>query len=201
MYDVSPRKRYSQINRLDEQIARTGHSIKDVKAVIMGHLRITPCLLNLTFRCGSLWRPYALYGHQRSCLCSWQGTHQRSMVPFHQSRRRSISTILSDTPFKPANLQQPSDRDLSRHLNAPLSRPYRGTLWHAGSWFFSGDQFHVSENYTKQIPQGFLGRDKNTWFQSLKYIQRLERVLDAQIVFGHDVEQFKTLKQSPEYYS
>lgn len=39
MYDVSPRKRYTKQNRLDEQIAATGHSIKDVKAVIMGHLR------------------------------------------------------------------------------------------------------------------------------------------------------------------
>ena len=39
MYDVSPRKRYAQINRLDQQIEKTGHSLKDIKAVIMGHLR------------------------------------------------------------------------------------------------------------------------------------------------------------------
>lgn len=39
MYDVSPRKTYTSTNRLDEQIAATGHSIKDVKAVILGHLR------------------------------------------------------------------------------------------------------------------------------------------------------------------
>ena len=39
MYDVSPRKRYNVKNRLDVQIEATGHSIKDVMAVIMGHLR------------------------------------------------------------------------------------------------------------------------------------------------------------------
>ncbi len=42
MYDVSPRKRYTNRNRLDKQIEATGHSIKDVKAVIMGHLRELP---------------------------------------------------------------------------------------------------------------------------------------------------------------
>ena len=40
MYDVSPRKHYVTKNRLDEQIAATGNSIKDVKAVLMGHLRM-----------------------------------------------------------------------------------------------------------------------------------------------------------------
>ncbi|KAK6385855.1 hypothetical protein LTS17_001427 [Exophiala oligosperma] len=39
MYDVSPRKRYTTVNRLDKQIEATGHSIRDVQAVIMGHLR------------------------------------------------------------------------------------------------------------------------------------------------------------------
>jgi hypothetical protein len=39
MYDVSPRKQYVSKNRLDEQIAATGNSIMDIKAVLMGHLR------------------------------------------------------------------------------------------------------------------------------------------------------------------
>ena len=39
MYDISPRKNYTAHNKLDEQIAATGHNIKDVKAVLMGHLR------------------------------------------------------------------------------------------------------------------------------------------------------------------
>jgi hypothetical protein len=48
MYDVSPRKRYAQINRLDQQIEKTGHSIKDIKAVIMGHLRTFSADVGLT---------------------------------------------------------------------------------------------------------------------------------------------------------
>lgn len=52
MYDVSPRKRYTSHNRLDEQIKATGHSIKDVKAVIMGHLRRLPFETSSVFRRG-----------------------------------------------------------------------------------------------------------------------------------------------------
>lgn len=79
----------------------------------------------------------------------------------------------------------------------------------------------MKENYTKKIPQGILaplsilynnsnadaklligllGRDRNAWFQSTQYIERLEVVLGAKIVFGHDLEVFKTLRQSPECY-
>lgn len=84
-----------------------------------------------------------------------------------------------------------------------------------GTLLFTGDQFHVKENYTKKTPQGLsnnlygmqlititglLGRDRNAWYQSTLYIERLEVVLGAKIVFGHDMEAFKALKQVPEFY-
>lgn len=46
MYDVSPRKQYVSKNRLDAQIEATGNSIKDIKAVLMGHLRMSPLPLH-----------------------------------------------------------------------------------------------------------------------------------------------------------
>ena len=47
MYDSFPRKNYTSQNRLDKQIEATGHSIKDIKAVIMGHLRASIDVLYL----------------------------------------------------------------------------------------------------------------------------------------------------------
>ncbi len=96
-----------------------------------------------------------------------------------------------------------------------------------GTFLFTGDQFHVKENYNKEQPQGMLldrslsanipgsplsfdltllahigllGRDRNAWLQSTKYIRRLETVIGAKIVFGHDKEEFEKLKQVPEHY-
>ena len=51
MYDVSPRKRYVTKNRLDAQIEATGNSIKDIKAVIMGHLRKLQLFVRLIDLC------------------------------------------------------------------------------------------------------------------------------------------------------
>ena len=69
MYDVSPRKNY-------EQIAATGHNIRDVKAVLMGHLRkLSRWLLLLGIftkeprcRCGSFGRINAFHRHRRAHL-------------------------------------------------------------------------------------------------------------------------------------
>ena len=47
---------------------------------------------------------------------------------------------------------------------------------------------------------GLLGRDKNAWVQSTKYISRLETVTGIKIVYGHDKGVFMELKQIPEYY-
>ena len=47
---------------------------------------------------------------------------------------------------------------------------------------------------------GLLGRDKNAWFVSTRYIERLESLIGAKLVYGHDVECFRALKQSPEFY-
>ncbi len=96
-----------------------------------------------------------------------------------------------------------------------------------GTFLFTGDQFHVKENYHKEQPQGMLldrslserkfrlsifirtdaavpigllGRDRNAWLQSTKYIRRIETVIGAKIVFGHDKEEFDKLKQIPEHY-
>lgn len=69
MYDLSPRKNYTSKNRLDEQIAATGHSIKDVKAVLMGHLRAWPegdwysDELTSYLRCRSFWGIDAFHRH------------------------------------------------------------------------------------------------------------------------------------------
>lgn len=58
---------------------------------------------------------------------------------------------------------------------------------------------HLLTDHTLHV--GFLGRDRTTWLQSLTYIERLERLLDAKIVYGHDSECFYEMKQLPQFYT
>ncbi len=130
MYDVSPRKQYTVKNRLDKQIEACGHSIKDVKAVIMGHLRKFPICLSvlavwhlIESRCWSLWWVDALYRYRRSNLCPWSWTFKWTMVSLHQGMSdnnlrtwpyahmvwgwcRPLSTFISWPPSQLANIQR-----------------------------------------------------------------------------------------------
>jgi hypothetical protein len=59
-------------------------------------------------------------------------------------------------------------------------------LENSGTWIWTSDQFHVAENYESGHPHGWLARDHNAWIKSLNMIQRLQRLFDAKLVYGHD---------------
>ena len=110
MYDVSPRKNYVSKNRLDAQIESTGNSIRDIKAVIMGHLRksmrmagqfiqhrLIEAQLN---RRGPLRWSDAFHRHGRSHIRPRSRIDQCSLVPFHQGKLpdRLIAQLQSKRP-------------------------------------------------------------------------------------------------------
>ncbi|KAL6249423.1 hypothetical protein RBB50_003276 [Rhinocladiella similis] len=195
MYDVSPRKQYVSKNRLDAQIEATGHSIKDIKAVLMGHLHADHSGGLMHF----IGTDVPIYVHdlelQNALWCLYTKADAGPYQPSYLDHRLNWQTFNDKvTEIFPG---------LTMHLcpgHTPGLCCLQVDLQNSGTWVFTGDQFHVKENYTKKIPQGLLGRDRNAWFQSTTYIERLERVLNAKLVFGHDLECFRALKQVPDFY-
>ncbi|RVX74086.1 hypothetical protein B0A52_01918 [Exophiala mesophila] len=195
MYDVSPRKHYVTKNRLDEQIAATGNSIKDVKAVLMGHLHAdhsgglmhfidtnVPIYVHDLELRNALWCLYT-----KADAGPYQASYLSPRLNWHTFDDRVTELFAG----------------ITMHLcpgHTPGLCCLQVDLPESGTFLFTGDQFHVKENYTLKIPQGLLGRDKNAWFVSTRYIERLESLIGAKLVYGHDVECFRALKQSPEFY-
>lgn len=68
-----------------------------------------------------------------------------------------------------------------------------------GTFFWMSDQFHVRENYEDEAPHGGLVRGHNAWWRSLQMIKRLQRLLGATLVFGHDRDVAMKLKRK-EFY-
>ena len=56
----------------------------------------------------------------------------------------------------------------------------------SGTFIWTTDQFHIAENYELSHPHGWLARDHNAWIRSLSMIQRLQRLFNATLIFGHD---------------
>ncbi|MCJ1300690.1 hypothetical protein MMC08_003487 [Hypocenomyce scalaris] len=195
MYDVSPRKNYLSKNRLDAQIESTGNSIRDIKAVIMGHLHADHSGGLMHF----IGTDVPIYVHDleltNALWCLFTKADAGPYQPSYLDHRLNWQTFNDQvTELFPGITMHLCPGHTAGLCCMQVDLPKDGTF------LFTGDQFHVKENYTKKIPQGLLGRDRNAWHQSTNYIQRLERVLSAKIAFGHDMEAFRAMKQVPEFY-
>ncbi|MBA7491855.1 N-acyl homoserine lactonase [subsurface metagenome] len=69
-----------------------------------------------------------------------------------------------------------------------------------GTFIWTTDQFHVAENYEASQPQGWLARDHNAWIRSLRMIQRLQRLFNANLIFGHDKEVAEKFIKAKKFY-
>ena len=61
---------------------------------------------------------------------------------------------------------------------------------------FTGDQVYQTPNFEEEIPLGAgLLWGKRPWFESLRRIEELQRRHDAEVVYGHDPEQFEAIRE------
>lgn len=65
-----------------------------------------------------------------------------------------------------------------------------------GTIILAGDLAYLDENYRDERPLGanFM-HDRVAWFESLNTMKELERRHDAEIVYGHDIDQFGTIDE------
>ena len=179
--DVFHMSRYSEENRLDKLLNQAGYEIKDVKAIIMGHLHLDHAGGLEFFR-----------GHN---------------VPIYVHEQEIKSTCYSVLTKEDFGAYLPHYLDASfnwKALNGSEIELFDGlTLHHtpghtpglmalevklknADPFLLTSDQFHVKENYFEERPLGWLIRDMSAWWASLRKIQRLAGRCNANLLFGHD---------------
>lgn len=74
------------------------------------------------------------------------------------------------------------------------------TMESGKTMLFTSDACYTSLNWGPPVrPAGVL-YDSKTYFQSVARLKAVAAETDAFVVFGHDIEQFNTLKKAPEYY-
>lgn len=73
-----------------------------------------------------------------------------------------------------------------------------GTVVHLddeGTIVFAGDEIYQTENYENETPLGAgLLWSHRHWFRSLQTLKEIEREHDAQIVYGHDPDQYEEIQ-------
>jgi len=180
--DVFPRTEYSEKQKLPNAIKATGNDIKDVKAVIIGHLHLDHAG-GLEHFMGT---DVPIYVHEEefkhACWAVATGADLGVYLPGYMDLKNLKWNTFNEDHL---DLYQ----GITLH-HSPGHTPglvvMQVNLEKSGTWIWTTDQFHISENYELSHPHGWLARDHNAWIRSLKMIQRLQRLFDAKLVFGHD---------------
>lgn len=74
------------------------------------------------------------------------------------------------------------------------------TLEHSGNFLLVSDCVNTAANYGPPIRFPGLAYDTIGYQKTVEKIQRLAKKYQAQVLFGHDAKQYRTLKLVPEYY-
>ncbi|GAB7331312.1 hypothetical protein MBLNU13_g02757t2 [Cladosporium sp. NU13] len=193
--DLFPRTVYTEEMKLPNAIKATGNDIKDVKAIIMGHLHLDHAGGLEHFLGTNI--PSNLHPRRRIQTRTWSvATKTDSGV--YLASYLSLTALnwqtFSASPFSASPFELCQGITL-RHSpgHTPGLCLMQINLPRDGTFVFTTDQYHIRENYEDAAPQGLLMRDQSAWLHSHQMVQMLVRLFKARLVFGHDAEVVREL--------
>lgn len=74
------------------------------------------------------------------------------------------------------------------------------SLRQSGNFILASDCVNTSRNYGPPIQFPGLAYDTIGYRKTVERLHRLEKQYSAKVLFGHDIDQYRTLKLVPEYY-
>ncbi len=185
---------YSDSHRLDKLLNQAGYDVKDVKAIVMGHLHLDHAGGLEFFRGHNVpiyvheqELKYAFYAvatkedfgaylpHYLDPGFNWKALHGSEIELFD-------GLTLHHTPGHTPGL-------MALEVKLKNSEPF----------LLTSDQFHVKENYFEERPLGWLLRDMSAWWTSLRKIQRLAARANANLLFGHDPDMLARYSREAYY--
>lgn len=190
-----PRIWSQDIHGLPAAISASGAgTISDIKAVILSHLHFDHAggLENFFHSTVEIWV------HEAELKNAFWACATRIDDAMYNAHYLSVDKLnwktFSDDHFeirKGITLHRcPGHTDGSIVMEAAMQ---------GGTIVFTGDMFHVKENYEDGRPQGPLMRDFNAWHRSRLFIRNLVERRNAKVVLGHDLEYFEKCERSPRF--
>jgi glyoxylase-like metal-dependent hydrolase (beta-lactamase superfamily II) len=214
MTDVFPRTEYKEEHKLPNAIRKAGYDIKDVKGVIFGHLHIDHAG-GLEHFMGTDVPSESLYSY--SCPRS---IHLTKTVYVHELEFKHACWAVAtgaDRGVYLADYLSLSNLNWQTFHEDHLDLFQGITLHHApghtpglcimqvnlekdGTIICTTDQYHVKENHLDKVPQGWLAREHNDWVRSSTMVDRLQRLFNARLLYGHDKEVAQALIDEKMYF-
>ncbi|KAL3486079.1 beta-lactamase-like protein [Aspergillus germanicus] len=195
--DLFPRTRYEKHHRLPDAISAAGYDIKDVKAVIMGHLHLDHAGGLEHFRGTGV--PIYVHEEEFKHACWAAGTNSDGGL--YLGDYLKLDSSINWQTFNDQQLDLCTGITL---YHCPGHTPglciMQVNLVQDGTFIWTTDQYHIRENYELDQAHGWLLRDYRKWVDSGKFIRRLQRIFSATLIFGHDYETATRLIEAKKAY-
>ncbi|KAJ5468795.1 hypothetical protein N7475_006547 [Penicillium sp. IBT 31633x] len=195
--NLFPRTSYTENNRLLQAIKMAGYDIKDVKALIMGHLHLDHAGGLEHFRGTGV--PIYVHEEEFKHACWAAGTNSDGGL--HLADYLKLDETLNWQTFNDSQLDLCTG--LTLH-HCPGHTPglciMQINLEKDGAFVWTTDQYHVKENFESNQAHGWLLRDYRDWVNSGKLIRRLQRSYNPRLIFGHDYATAQEIINAKPYY-
>ncbi len=178
--------RYENENRLDVQLKNAGYDIKDVKAVIIGHLHLDHAGGLEFFR--GLDVP--IYAHEEEIKYSYYAIATKQ--DFGAYLPHYIDPSFNWKPIHGCEFELFEGITLYQtpgHTPGTLSM--KVGLGNNESFLFTSDTTFFKENFYDEKPLGWLVRDMGAWWKSLAKLKNIAGRHNSHVVLGHDGDIFK----------
>ncbi|KAJ5683443.1 metallo-beta-lactamase superfamily protein [Penicillium macrosclerotiorum] len=194
--DLFPRTTYDESHHLPKAIESAGYSIKDVKAVIMGHLHLDHAGGLEHFKNTQI--PIYVHEEEFKNACWAAGT--KSDAGLYLADYLHLDGGINWQTFNDSHLDLCTGITL---YHCPGHTPglciMQVNLLRDGTFIWTTDQYHVRENFDSNWAHGWLLRDYRSWIDSGKLIRRLQKAFSATLIFGHDYATADALIKSGPY--
>lgn len=177
--------RYAEENRLDKQLEKAGYSVKDVSAIIIGHMHLDHAGGLELFRGTDV----PVYAHEEELKYAFYAIATKqdfgAYLPHYIDSAFNWKPVFGDEfeLFKGITVY-----NTPGHTPGMLS--LKADLKNSGPFLFTSDTMFFKENYYEEKAPGWLIRDMAGWWQSLAKLKTIALLNDAHVILGHDGEIF-----------
>lgn len=187
--DVFARVGWDESMGLEQQVAKTGHNIKDIKKVVIGHLHLDHAGGLDPFRNTDV----PIYVHELELKYAFYAVATKSDLGVYMPQYLTFD--INWVPFHGSFLELAPGINLHHSPgHTPGLTIMQLNLPKTGTWIFTSDQYHVKENYQNDVPQGWLARDHEAWVKSHQMIKGLQKRTKGKVVLGHCWDTIKELQ-------
>ena len=185
LHEMFPITSYTDENRLDRQLKKVGYNLKDVSAIVLGHMHIDHAG-GLELFSGT---DVPIYVHELELKYAFYAVATKqdygAYLPYY-----------IDPSLNWKAIEEP-EFELFEGItvyhtpgHTPGCMAMKVDLKNTGPFVLTTDTFFFKENYDDERAQGWLIRDRLAWWRSLRKIKNIVARCNAHVIFGHDPEVF-----------